>query len=123
MIENAGTSEPVRLPPGYVETIKSKTKLGGGYFGKVRLGKDIVLKKNFAMKMVDSRVIEESLTNRLGSIKSSFQTEIRVSMDSYVPIVFKHCCTMYLQSRALPGFVPIETSKHSSSLWVLHGRK
>lgn len=55
--------------------------LGGGYYGKVRLGTDPNLGtgKHFAIKLIKPLVIEQALSSRLESIQKTFQNEIKVS--------------------------------------------
>ena len=70
---------PIQLPPRYIDMIKTKTVLGCGYYGEVRLGIDEPIGKRFAIKLIKPLVIEQALTNRLASVQQSFKNEIQVS--------------------------------------------
>lgn len=81
--------QPVHLPSAYIDEVKTETLLGEGFYGDVRLGVDIELGQQFAIKIINPLIIEQALAIRLENIQKSFQNEVKVSyIYSMFPVLF-----------------------------------
>jgi Ankyrin repeats (3 copies) len=71
--------EPALVSVAYVESIKTQTFLGDGFFGTVFKGSDPILGRDFAIKSINTEILRGGAHQELKDAMKTFKTEQEVS--------------------------------------------
>jgi Ankyrin repeats (3 copies) len=79
------THEPALVSVAYVESIKTQTFLGDGFFGTVYKGSDPILRREFAVKSINTEILRGGTHQELEDAMKTFRTEqeVRKSSSTY----------------------------------------
>jgi Ankyrin repeats (3 copies) len=76
------THEPALVSVAYVESIKTQTFLGDGFFGTVYKGTDPILRREFAIKSINTEILRGGTHQELEDAMKTFRTEQEVRKGS-----------------------------------------
>jgi hypothetical protein len=82
---------PAAVSRDYIESLRSDKVLGKGFFGTVYEGKDSVLGRHFAVKVINTEILAGGTTEDIGKAIQTFKQEQEVSTSSAQYRLEKRC--------------------------------